>query len=409
MPRHSRTAGVWLTCLTALGGLTGCEGLLDVRLPGRIPVEALDAPTLANTLVESVAADFACAFTHYVTATALLADEMIHSSASISWIQWGRRQVGPDKLDYSVGTCQTTNAYGLYTPLQTARFQAEDVMRRLKAFPDADVPSKTSLIGTAAAYAGYSYLLFGEGFCAAAFDGGPLKTRKDMLDLAKAQFDVAIGATTGDVLQMARVGRARARLYGGDKIGALEDARPVPEGFRFYASRGTESTSRLNRVYVDNNRDRNISVDARFRGLTWQGVIDRRVDVRPAGRGQDGTELWVQTKYASESAPIPIATWEEAQLIMAEVEGGQRAVDMINRLHARAGLPPFVSSDPDEIAKYVRQERSRELWLDGHRLGDMLRFGLPFDSGIAHDGQPYGNTTCLPLPDVERDGNPNIP
>jgi hypothetical protein len=104
-----------------------------------------------------------------------------------------------------------------------------------------------------------------------------------------------------------------------------------------------------------------------------------------------------------------LASWVEAQLIIAEVMGGQTAVDIVNVLHQRAGLPAFSSSDPAEIAAQVREERRRELFLEGHRINDLLRFGLPFPSG-PHPigGNVHGTTTCLPLPLVERTGNPNI-
>lgn len=130
--------------------------------------------------------------------------------------------------------------------------------------------------------------------------------------------------------------------------------------------------------------------------------------------GQDGqTELWLQEKYDLDTG-IPLATWEEAQLIIAEVEGGAQAVTIINRLHERAGLPPFASTDEEEIRAHVLEERRRELFLESHRVGDVVRLrqalapaaGTPFTGSL---GGSYGGATCLPLPDVERDANPNIP
>ena len=105
---------------------------------------------------------------------------------------------------------------------------------------------------------------------------------------------------------------------------------------------------------------------------------------------------------------MPIASWGEAQLIIAEAEGGQAAVDAINRLHTAAGLPAFSSSDSATIIAQVYEERRRELFLTGHRINDMLRLGIPFDSGNDAKGQPFGTTTCLPLPDVETLNNPNF-
>ena len=91
------------------------------------------------------------------------------------------------------------------------------------------------------------------------------------------------------------------------------------------------------------------------------------------------------------------------------MQGGQSAVTIINALHARVGLPPFASTDAAAIAAQVREERRRELFLEGQRLGDMRRFNIAFPSGKhPYEGNPYGTYTCWPLPTVERANNPNI-
>jgi hypothetical protein len=38
----------------------------------------------------------------------------------------------------------------------------------------------------------------------------------------------------------------------------------------------------------------------------------------------------------------------------------------------------------------------------------MLRYNLPFPSGVNRKGQTYSNLTCVPLPDVETQNNPNL-
>src|SRR5207247_9207223 len=86
---------------------------------------------------------------------------------------------------------------------------------------------------------------------------------------------------------------------------------------------------------------------------------------------------WVQLKYQSIGAPIPMATGAEAQLIVAEIVGGQTAVDIINALHAAAGLPQFRSTNPDSIKQQIIRERHAVFFLDGHHLGDLSRFKLP--------------------------------
>ncbi|MFN0180343.1 MAG: RagB/SusD family nutrient uptake outer membrane protein [Gemmatimonadales bacterium] len=406
-----RTASGLALVVAATGPLTGCGSLLDVELPTRVRAEALDNPQLAATLIAGAIGDFECSLTNYITATGLLGDELIESTGFAAYFIWDQRRIFSNTGSLGTGNCN--DAYGVFTPLHTARYQAEDAFRRITGFPDADVPNKPVLLATAAAYAGYAYTLLGEGFCEMTVDAGPLMPPADVLRKAEAQFttaiDLATTANNADILNMARVGRARVRLDLGKKAEAATDARAVPAGYVKNASRSTANERRWNRTYADGQRNFFVSVDPRYRNLTVDGVPDARVSTVDAGRnGNDGiTRAWFQRKYLSEAAPVPIATWREAQLIIAEAEGGQAAVDAINRLRTLATLPLFSSTDPAAIQTQVREERRRELFLEGQRFNDMLRFNLPFDTGVNSKGVTYGDTKCLPLPDAERLNNPN--
>jgi hypothetical protein len=397
----------------ALLPLSACKDILSVDLPTRVPDAALSDPALAPVLVQGAIADFECALANYTTATGLLTDELIDATGWIAVTMWDQRRIFPDNTNLGSSNC-TTLGYGVYTPLQTARFQAADVAKRLTAFPDAAVPNKSTLLATVAAIEGYAITLLGEGFCEIAIDGGPGMTRAQSLALAETRFTTAIGlATTAnaqDILNLARVGRARVRLDLGKLAEAAADADLVPAGFVYNATYSSTNDRRRNRIFFDGQTNLYLSVDPRFRNLTVGGVPDTRVKVATATRnGHDGiTPLWLQQKYLSDAAPIAIASWREARLISAEAKGGQPAVDAINELRVAAGLPTFSSTDANAIKAQVIEERRRELFLDGHRLNDMLRLNLPFDTGTTFKGVPYGDTKCLPLPDAERLANPNF-
>jgi hypothetical protein len=391
--------------------LTACKDILEVDLPGRVPDAALNDPALAPVLVQGAVADFECALANYATATALLTDEMIDATGWIAVTMWDQRRIFPDNTNLGSANC-TTLGYGVYTPLQTARFQAADAARRLAAFSDAAVPNKNTLLATAAAIEGYAITLLGEGFCEIAIDGGPGMTRAQSLAVAEQRFTTAIGLATNatDILNLARVGRARVRLDLGKLPEAAADADLVPAGFVYNATYSSTNDRRRNRFFFDGQTNLYLSVDPRFRNLTVGGVPDSRVRVNAATRnGHDGiTPLWLQQKYTSDAASIAIASWREARLISAEVKGGQPAVDAINELRNASQLPTFSSTDANVIKAQVTEERRRELFLDGHRLNDMLRLNLAFDTGSTFKGVPYGDTKCLPLPDAERLANPNF-
>lgn len=402
--------------------LQACN-ILDVEQTVLVPADALDDPARSVVLVQGSVADFECAFANYVAASAMIGDELISSAGQVVVTIWDQRGILPDNGFFSSSPCEQyaevlAAGYGLYTPLQTARFQAENAYRLIAGF-DADAvpgkqPGQDSLLATVAAYAGYAYTIFGEGFCSAAFDGGPELQPDSVLRIAEQRFTTALGhagaAAYTAVMNMASVGRARVRLDLGDLVGAAADARLVDSAFVRYVARAAGLARQENVVYLHNWGRGYVSVDPRFRNLTVSGVADPRVVVSAKGLGNDGlTPLWLQNKYPAASSPIPLASWNEAQLIIAEAEGGQIAVGRINALRTQAGLPLFSSTDDAAIRQQVIEERRRQLFVEGHRLNDMLRLNLPFDSGPYYKGGAYGNTTCLPLPAVERENNDSIP
>lgn len=395
-----------------LGAMIACKGILDVQLPSKVTESALTDPSIAATLVTSALGAFDCAFTNYVPATGEITDELRHSSAWATYTYWDHRLLSPVTDDGA--PCEALIGYGVYLPLQQARFIAEDASKRISAWSDAQVPRKAEMLATLAAYSGYTRTLLGEGFCEMAIDLGPRMTPAEVLSSAEQKFTDAItaarSANSTPILNMALVGRARVRLDLGKTQEAVADASQVPQGFVFNSTHSAADPTRYNKIYGDNWVNGFISISREFIGLTFGGVPDPRVKTdTSANKAHDQSILVLQHKYTAYNSPIPIATWQEAQLIIAEVQGGQTAVNIINTLHALAGLPPFSSSDPVAITNQVRQERSRELFLDGHRLYDMIRWNLPFATGQSpYDGVTYGTTTCMPLPESETNGNPNL-
>src|SRR5690606_16145880 len=129
----------------------------------------------------------------------------------------------------------------------------------------------------------------------------------------------------------------RARLDLGDLAGAAADAEQIPADFVWNAEYSTVDGRRENRIYNLNRRNRYLSVDpVRYGNVTFaDGTPDPRVPVENSGlKGHDGaTTHWFQLKYNSADAPIPMASWAEAQLIVAEARPAE-ATARINALRA---------------------------------------------------------------------------
>jgi len=397
----------------------GCNSLLEVDAPSRVVASTLNSPRNASLLVTGAIADLECAFGLYILNGGNMGDEI--ADAQLQGLYWDvdRRTVNENGL-YGINTCDDAVLFGLYRPLQVSRFQADDTGKKLDGWTDAEVTNRTALIATAAAYGGYAVLMLAEAMCSAAIDVGPELTRAQLNSEAEQRFTKAITAGTtanrADIVNMARVGRARARLNQNKTADAVADARLVPAAFVQNATYSTATPRRNNPVFNWINRTGSLTIAAGFRGLTYNNVADPRVPVASAARnGADNfTALWIQNKYASLSSPIPLASYDEAQLIIAEVGGGTEAVGIVNALHTRAGLAAdFQSTDAATIRAQVLEERRRELFLEGHHIGDVTRLHLTLSPPAgtpypAKAGGIYGNTTCLPLPFSERQNNPNI-
>lgn len=425
MTRATMTAGQWLTVVVLSTPMIGCNLLdkgLEATSPDKIVTSVLETPANAGLLVTSATGNFECALKMYIVDAAMASGEFMDATATAANWPFDSRNTDPTgDTRYATNGC---DAYGIYTPIQVARGTADRALELLQGWTDAQVANRQDLIAKAAAYAGYSRILLGEGFCSAAINLSKEMTSTEIFASAEAMFNTAITAAqaAGDqqILNMAYVGRARARLDQGNKAGATADAALVPAGFVMNATSENSPTIRQNRVQTF-NQSGVVSVAPSYRNLTVPSgsgtVPDTRVTVTNAGKnGTDNrTPLYIQTKYANSASPIPIASYKEAQLIVAEVAQGQTAVNIINALRTAAGLPTISTTDPVVIAAEVTEARRRELFLEGQHLYDVRRLNLPLDpaSGIPYStvylkGGNYGTERCFPVPDVERLNNPNF-
>jgi hypothetical protein len=412
-----RVATVLLTL--SLASTAACNSLLDVESPGRVPVDALDDPALAPTLAAAAIQTLQCGAMAFAGTGGMLSGEYLSANGFVNNHIWEWR--GVVEIKAAPGTCdvgRATTSMGFYTPLQQARFQLDDTFKRVDAFTDEQVPNRARTLTEMRAYAGYAYTLLAEGMCSMAIDNGPEMTRAEVLAIAEERFTDAITRATAlndaSLLNMARVGRARVRLDLGNLTGAAEDAILVTAGFVRNAEFSETAPARENRIYNLTVRSDNLSTGPDYRNLTVNGAPDPRVRVQDMGRnGPDNvTRIWRQLKFGglTATAPLPIASWNEAQLIYAEAVGGQAGLDAINRVRTANSVPVLAGPPPAgaDFTTLVLEERRRQLFSEGQRYADMLRHKLPFTTGVNRKGQTISNLTCVPLPDVETRNNPNF-
>jgi starch-binding outer membrane protein, SusD/RagB family len=421
----SRARG-WRYAYVALFGVTfvACDELtsLEQEAPSRVVADDLYTPANAQLLVTSTISDFECALANVIVAGGLVGDELIDTQLGQQGWDYDRRTIVPALGVYSTPQCGANQWPAYYTPISIARATADKILTALEGWTDQEVPGRQDLIAQAAAHAGYSLILLGETACSAALDGGPELTPAQVLAEAEARFTKAItaaqAANNTDVLNMSRLGRARVRLDLKKYADAKADAALVPEAYVHNANYSAASGRRENLIFTQFFRGLFSSVDPSFRGLTVGGVPDPRVVVVDAGAvGHDRqTRVWRTTKYPTIASPIPIASGDEAILIVAEadLEAGNvaAAVAGINKLRTKSSLPAYAGGTAAEVRAQLIDERRRELFLEGQRLGDIIRFNIPLSpaAGAPYPlkGGTYGNQVCFPLPDVERNNNPTL-
>ena len=398
--------------------VAGCDfsGLLDVSDPSRLLAENVEVPAQAAALMNGLEADFICAHGAFVVVTADLSDEFEDTNAGGD--NWSLDRRRPQSQDNWGDNDCTAALPSSYLPASRSRWVADNATRLLEGWTDAEVANRSERLARATLLAGFSANMLGASMCTAALDEGPELTSMQLFAEAEARFTKVLGVAgvSSNIANAARVGRARVRLYLGNEQGALSDAQAVPEGFVMNISPAATPARLYNRVWAANQFGFNFGVPEWSRNLTTGGVPDPRTAVSNTGRntGWAPGPVWAQQKYSKADSPMPIARGAEAQLIMAEIQGGQEAVAIINKLRAPHGLPSFSSTNETEIQNMVAAERQRELWFEGFRAYDIRRLNLPLfpapNEGyqVGVKGGSYGDQTCIPIPNIELFNNKTL-
>ncbi|MBK8061493.1 MAG: RagB/SusD family nutrient uptake outer membrane protein [Gemmatimonadetes bacterium] len=397
------------TALMAVSGLAACDNILEVEFPGQIPTEQIGDPSLAAVLTRSAVGDFECAYSNYMSGSAVHSDEYETANSNVPLANWGERTISPDETDYSIGTCEGN--FGMNLTLHTARLQAEDATKKLGAWTDAQVAGRASLQAQAKVYAAYSYLLMGEGFCEVAFDGAARQPPTAALTAAESRFaeGITLAQASGntDMLNLARVGMARTKMDLKKWAEAATFAAAVADGYTKNVDRGQETTRRHNKLWRLAEQTGAYTVATAYRS-----IADPRVLVADAGRGSFNAEvrLWVTKKYTGLTSPMRLASKIEANLIQAEALAQQGqvgpAMTIINARRAAVNLPALTATTQAEAVAHVIEERRKELSFEGgHRLNDLLRYNIVWKTGSnPFTNRPYGSTRCWPHPTREING-----
>jgi starch-binding outer membrane protein, SusD/RagB family len=411
-------------------GLAACDldSLLEVEQPFTVTPPVAQDPANLPTAFAGAVREFSRAYGGVqnnnggiIHHSGMLADEIWHSGSFPT-----RREIDERNIQETNGT----NAVD-YQRIHLARNLTEQVAQLYESAGQGTSVNRAELLNLA----GFTYIFFGENYCGGVpFSFLPLgagetvfgepQSTQQIFDRARARFDAAAAFATGEQLNVARIGQARALLNSGQFNEAAAAVTAVPTSFAYNVAYNVAATPTHNAVFQMINGEKRFSVwgasDVTGEGINGLPYNDPRTPKTAPGTPFEGTvPHYGQLKYPGLGTHIPLATGVEARLIEAEAalraNNIQAFVSMHNAARAHVNLAPFVLADVQAMTARQREdvhfrERAYHMWLTAHRLGDLRRlvrqYNRTIDSvfpvGISVRGEPYGNHVTLRVPFAER-------
>jgi hypothetical protein len=429
--------------VSAVLALAGCDKLLEVNDPDIVTPDNLQDELGLQTLRNGALSNFQQAWSAggwnsggIALISGLMTDEWMHSGTFPTRQEVDRREI------QVVGNGTMEN---IFFQLQRARADLERAAIQIeRSVPD---PNADDRIPEMLAYAGLTYVGFGENYCSGVpfsetidsiLFGEPLTTTQT-LEQAVAHFDAAIGhpAASTDIQYLARIGKGRALLSLDRATEAAAAVGVVPDDWVWYNWHSNVAPPRtiLGTYHLNPEAGRwSVAEGEGGTGLPFRSSGDPRVPWSDIGVGFDSeTPLYQFDVYQTRSDRFPLASGVEARLIEAEaaLQGGGNWLTILNDLRADfATLGPLLYpdnppsgtlaalTDPGSATAQedlLFTERAYWLYNTGHRLGDLRRlirqYGRSaesvFPTGAYMKGGSYGADVNIPVPQPEQN-NPNF-
>ena len=408
----------------------GCDSLLDVTNPAAITEESIGGQV--DFMVNGVENEFRREYAWLAAHGAMFTDEAIQGHPWSPWNVYDARAITPDSPAYD----------GLsYQLLQAARGTADVMIPKIEAVLGEAGASSASL-ARAYAYAGYSYIMLADYMCEAPIDRSAAHPQSALYEMAAERLETAIDIATaaragGDaradfVLALARVGAARVYLNLDRDADAIAAASQVPASFVARVHYAQDASDwRVYNFYhwfagyrFPGELDMALE-PARFGTLADARMPIERDTTRRLGDGlRDGilpfqpssfSEWSPEGRLFGEATAIRFASGLEARYILAEA-GGMSAVELrafVNERRSAGGDDTAFPGTDAELAAELREQRFRDFFLDGHRMGDLRRYkrsGIDLWPTGPMPGlsQSYGTQECWPIAASEVASNPNL-
>ena len=128
-----------------------------------------------------------------------------------------------------------------------------------------------------------------------------------------------------------------------------------------------------------------------------KGAMPIKYGEDPAATGEESQIDWIVYRYADVLTLLAEAIVRQGNAVTPE------AIDLLNRVHTRAGLTAYTAADfagADAFLEAVLTERGHELWFEGVRRSDLIRYGRYIEYARRYKKSPTAQDymNLMPLP-----------
>lgn len=461
-----KTSFVSFLCAVVMGlGLSSCNYVQSIQ-PRQdvINDDQLTNPDQLSFLVNGLQQRVTNCYSQTTTLAGGLSDELFYDPRvpGATFPQFEDADLG-----FTILSTDNASANNLWATLGSLRFTTDNLIERIgkMKFTDAQMAQRTSALYQAYLYAGLIRHMYAAyygleprrtgGVLSRGETPGPFTPSAALTDSAIAMLNLALQNATTDLQRrtvnslIAKVNLADGR-YAAARTAALNGLRrgDAPLNAQYSAATIT------NQWFNDAGRGRaQLVPDSRFAAYVVADSAEGRIlPGRNAGNnffanGFDNTPddpalgalassrrivligsltasgftYWVQQRYPNQGSGVPITSWFENELILAETSArsgnNDAALTNVNTVRSFYGLSARTATNLDS----VMIERDKTLFGTGSRLTDQRRFALE-NRQLIRPAQTYvvasarssawhlGATSwwCIPIGRPERAANPNL-
>jgi hypothetical protein len=453
MKTGSRVAKLMLVAAlgATLGSCNSVDRLMEVKNPERLREQDLTNENLVTVLVNSAQGDFQAGYAGtYVWIGEMLTDEMI---TGVNWEDYKR--ANNRQVIYYEGP-----ADGIFSYLEGARYTAELSYKNLSEMDP--VTATGDQLAEVLGYAGYAYILMGDALCGATIDeGSEIYTPAQLYQFAIDRLTEGLTkATSADVKNWLNVGLARAHLNRLEYTQAMQFAAAVTDQNFVKWVEYVEDTRADNPMYGEvTGANFTVGIHPRFMngGMAyWLKEVPDALQTDPRIQhesmwhtGHDAItplykpyQSWSYSGYTGKtiadgaakdsdtgvplyrrSSSMKLASYLEARHIYYEAglwSGSVSEADVLAFVNSRRayGNEAAVSYTGEALKNELREQRAKDLFMGGFRLGDLRRYAAQGNPPAQHafptgphpvaDRGNYYSSTCFPIPLSEYQGNPNV-